>query len=137
VNGTWRYPNEFQLKRFIAEDNRILQDISQKILKRLLLTQMVIEVDDELLPHFEDDKVGRKHIEKSQNYFDIKNKQLFQRIYGEDEELVQNIMKAIDHFLESVSKKLPNDLYRAADLILKADQDPAIYGDTIEMTKIE
>ena len=137
VKGDWRFPNEHELSKFLKEDNQVLHEITQLILKRVLLTQLLIEVDDELIPHFEDDNRARNLIQKSQGHLDRKNKLIFAKIFSEDEQIAQSMMKAIDHFLTTVSKKKPDQLYRIADLILRAEEDNSLYDPTITLTKLK
>lgn len=137
VDGSWRYPNEHELTKFIKQDNKIINHINQIILKRVILTNILLEVDDELIPHFEDDSRSRNLLQKSQAHLNRKNAQLFVRLFGENEEVLQNLMKAIDGFLNAMSGKKAEEIWRVADLILRAEEDNELYDKNITLNKLK
>lgn len=137
VNGKWKFPNEHELHRFILEDNKVIAEINRMILKRVLLTQILIEVDDWLKPHFEDDNRARNLLTKCQDHLDRKNTHLFNKVYKQDEQMAQNMLKSLDHFLTTIANKRPEDVYRISEMILEAEKDESLLPESITMSKVE
>ena len=137
VDGKWKHANEHQYRQFLVDDQLIIKIVSDLIVKRSILTQLLIELDDELKPHFEGDNQGLNHIQKSQDYLDRKNKKTYHTLHGQNEQLLFNIMNAIDGLTSTLSKKSVDDLLKINDLILRAEKDPSLYAEKIPLKIVE
>ncbi len=104
VNGTYKHINEHELKRFKAEDETFVKDLSMKMFKRIVLCQLLMELDDELIPLNEDNKYVRGLLERSNKAIERLAAEQYNNLYDHDKDLLINIMNQVDLFTSNAAK---------------------------------
>ncbi|AGO48588.1 hypothetical protein Phi18:3_gp076 [Cellulophaga phage phi18:3] len=96
VDGTWIRINEHELKKFMEEDNDKMISLTRKMVKRTIITQLLLEGDDELKVDYEDDKYFKSTLEKSNRECERIASRQFDKVYDADNVTSQNLMNAVD-----------------------------------------
>lgn len=102
VDGKWFTINEHEWRQWVKKDNEYIDRFVKKLLKRVILAQLLIENDDSLIEDFEDVPQFRKLLERTNKESEriaIKN---YDRLYAVDKTVLQNLTNAID----SITKKM-------------------------------
>lgn len=138
VSGGWSSINEHEWRNWVKEDNAYIENMSQKLIKRTMVAQLLLEVNDELIQDNEDNKYLRNKLEKSNRECERIVKKNYDTIYGADENLVQNVMNKIDELTTNLSKLNAVELMDINAMVGKYIEDPEKYRSrAIEMEKIE
>lgn len=104
VDGNWLEINEHEWKQWVEKDNAYIEEFAQKLVKRIILTQLLIELDDELIDDCEDQPQFRKLLERTNKESEriaIKN---YDRLYTVDKSVLKTLMTAIDEVTGKMAK---------------------------------
>lgn len=138
VNGTWLLINEHEWKRWVKEDNSYIEKFTQKLVKRTILTQLLIELDDELIADHEDIPQFRKLLERSNKEAEriaVKN---YDRLYAIDKTILQNLMNTIDGITDKMSGLDVADFIYLDKAVKEFIENPEKFREEeVELIKIE
>lgn len=65
VDGKYRRPNEHELKKHLIKEQEYFQELTSKLVHRIILAQALIECNDDLRDDYADDKYISNILEKS------------------------------------------------------------------------
>lgn len=138
VNRNWFSINEHEYRKWAEEDNKHMMLLSHKLVKRILLTQLLIELDDELESDFNNDKYMRNVIEKSKKQCERLVVAQYNKIYETDKTYVTNFMNSIDDFATTCAQFKIEDFLHINTLIRRYNENPEQYQDKmIAFTKLD
>lgn len=109
ADGTWKGVNEHEWKKWVEIDNAYVEEFTIKLIKRTLLAQLLLELDDELIPDFEDNKYFKGLLEKSNKECERIACKSYDRLYGADKEMSQNLMNQVDDYTSKAAKLAIHD----------------------------
>lgn len=137
VDGTWMEVNEHEWKKWVAKDNTHMEELSQKLVKRIVLAQLLLELDEELKQDYEEKKYFRGLLEKSNKEAERITCEQFDKLYSVDKDILQNIMSKVDDITTVLAKAKITDYVQIEVLLKKYFADPEKYQtDKIELTKV-
>jgi hypothetical protein len=138
VDGNYTYPNEHELRKFIALENAYVENITHKLIKRVMLGQLIIELDDELRVDFKDDKYIRNQIEKTEKIFLRIIDDKYQAMYGANKEVLQTLLNKMEGTVTKIAKFRPDDFYELDEWLEKFLENPEAYRkEDVELVKID
>lgn len=138
VSGIWKEPNEHELRKHIEEENKYFEEYSYRLIKRVIYTQLLLEVDSDLMQDHADDKDMRKLLERCETRFDRLVKDHFTRLYHTDKDYLTNFMNGIDSVVSKMAKAGVHEFLIIDKMMDEYLADPAKYTpDVIEMVKID
>lgn len=104
VDGKYKAINEHQLKAFLKEDNAYIEQFSQKLTKRTILAQLLLELDDELIQDFAHDKRMKSVLTRSNKEVERVSCKMYDRVYNAEEKIAQQVMNEIDTMTTNIGK---------------------------------
>jgi hypothetical protein len=138
VTGEWNSVNIGELKVWIQEDNAYIELLTEKLLKRVILTQLLLELDDELLIDYENNPNFKNHLNKSNKAAERIASKQYDRLYGVDKTILQNLMREIDELTSRMASLKMTDFVHLNKLLLKYKLNPEKYQEkTAEFDKIK
>lgn len=138
VNGTWSSVNEHEWKKWVAEDNAYVEAFTIKLIKRTIMAQLLLELDDELIVDFEDNKYFRGLLEKSNKECERIASKSYDRLYGADKSMSQNLMNLVDEFTTKAAGLAIHDFPYLNNMVDKYLENPEEYKkDPVYFTKID
>ena len=138
VDGSWKTINEHELRKHIKSEEEYQQQLSFKLVKRILFTQLLMEVDDELTNDFENDKYIRGILEKSEKQFIRLISEQYNKFYQIDKQAVHNFLKHIEGVISKVAKVNIESFYDLDKHIEKFILNPEAYkSEVVEFEKID
>lgn len=127
ADGTYKSINEHQWRKWVKEDNIKLERLSQRILKRTIYTQLLLELDDQLKEDHEGEKNFINHINKTQKVAERLANKMYDRIYEADKENLTNIEKQVDEITSTLSSASIYDLVHLNVLVKDYFKNPEKY----------
>ncbi len=124
VDGKYKAINEHQLKQFLKEDNAFIAEFSQKMLKRTVLAQLLIELDDDLIQDFGDDKRMKSVLTKSNNEVERVATKMYDQVYGTEENIAQEVMNELDGFTSDIGAMPLEHLLVVRKIVKEYKKDP-------------
>ena len=136
VTGGWSSINEHEWKKFVEKDNAYIEALSQRLIKRIIIAQLLLEVNDELIEDNEDNKYLKNKLEKSNKECERIVRKNYDTLYYTDENMVQNVLNKIESLTEKLSKMNIVEIMDVEDIVSRYLEDPEKYrSETIEMEK--
>ncbi|WNH10069.1 hypothetical protein [Thalassobellus suaedae] len=134
----WSEINEHEYRAWFKEDHEYMMDLSNRLVKRVLLSQILLELDDSLEPDFEDNKYFKNVLEKSKKQCERLANDQFDRLYGIDETYVTNFTNTIDNVATLCTKLGLQDYVHLSKLLEDYAANPEKYQkDTVEFIKLD
>ena len=138
VDGKYKSINEHQWRKWVKEDNIKLERISQRILLRTILAQLLLENDDQLKEDHENEKNFINHLNKTEKAAERLSNKIYDRIYDADRNMLTNIEKNIAELAKTLSAADVYDLVHINQLVKDYFKDPEKYQKKeIEFVKID
>ena len=138
VTGEWLSVNIGELRSWIADDNAYIEKLTQKLLKRVILTQLLLELDDELLVDYENNPNFRNHLNKSNKAAERIASKQYDRLYGLDKTILQNLMNEVDELTEKMASLEISEFIHLNRLMDKYKANPDTYREkVVEFIKIQ
>lgn len=103
VDGTWSAINMHEYRKWVEEDNLFIEGLTRKMLKRIILAQLLIELDDELIELNEGNKYFRNILEKSNKQSERIVNEQYDRLYHYNKDMLINFANSIDKFTENAA----------------------------------
>ena len=127
VDGRWTYPNEHEVKKHIEAEEKYLTELTHRLVKRVLMTQLLMELDDDLKKDYADDKYMRSILDRSEKAFFRLTEGAYGKMYNIDKTMLQNFMKHIDTFTSKCAKVPLHEFYHLNDMMEKYLANPEAY----------
>lgn len=127
VDGYWSSINEHEWRAWAEKDNEYIIKLSHKLVKRILLSQLLIELDEELEDDFEGDKHFRNTLHKSTKQCERILKDQYNKLYETDKTFLTNFMNNIDDFVGTCSTFQIQDFIHLNKLMEKYAENPKAY----------
>ena len=135
-SGKWNTPSEKEAKEWYKLYQSNIAKLTNKLLKRIIVAELLIEIDESL----EDNNVGDKHfrnlLKKSNKKASLIADKRFDDVYKADPDLTQNILISIEQHAENLSQLKINDYPFFIEYCKKYFENPEKYRDLkVEFTK--
>lgn len=138
VDGRWREVNVHELRKHLEAEQEYFSELNEKLVKRVILTQVLMELDDDLKKDFVDDKYMRNVLDKSEKQFSRLVEGAYDRMYKIDKTMLQNFMNQIDSLTSKCAKVPLQEFYFLNEFIDLYLADPKKYHtDTVLLDKID
>jgi len=137
-DGDWRLPDKDKFIKFKQEDDVFVEMLTQKMIKRVILAQILLEVDEDLKTHNEHDRYLNNILDKSIKQCERISVKYYDRLYDIDGEMLQNMVNIKDRIAEKISKIEVGDwphFEKHADEFFKSPE--SFRSDVIELDKID
>ena len=138
IDREWFPINKHELRAWMKEDNAYIEKLTQKLVKRIILGQLLLEIDDDLLADAENTPNLRNHLLKSNKALERIVEKNYDRLYGVDKQILQNLMNEVDELTSKMAGLEITDFIHINRLMDKYKLDPKKYQEKeILFTKIE
>jgi len=139
VSGKYVRINEHELKQWSLKDNELMNKITQKLIKRIILCQLLLESDDDLKEFNKDSPRLSKLIDRSNRECERIACEQYDKLYDVDKDILLSLMNNIDEMTESLSKVGVADFFYVKQLVDQYLKNPSIIQDkaVIEITKAQ
>ena len=138
VNREWSAINEHEWKKWVKTDNEIIKKISNKLVKRVIMAQILLEINDDLIDDHQDNKYLKSVINKSNKECERIVKKNYDMMYDQDETLVQNLLNKIENLTKNLSELTVGQLVDVDALLRGYIKNPDKYqSEAIEMKEIK
>lgn len=130
--------NEHEYRKHVKEEELYQQEFSYRLVKRILYTQLLIELDDELKQDFSDDKYVLGLLERCEKQFERLVKEQFARFYNIDKQITNNFLKQIELFVSKVSKVRIDTFFDLNEMMDQYLADPNKFKlDVVYLDKVD
>lgn len=137
VKGIWSDPNEHEIRDFQERDKLYFQEFTFKLIKRIMYTQLLLELDDDLKEDFSDDKYMQNILEKSEKQFIRVVKETYPRMYAIDKNTLNTFMRSMEEFISKISKVLPHEFLFMNVAIDRYLENPELFTpENVEIVKV-
>ena len=138
VSGGWSAINEGEWKKWVKKDNEYINKLSHKLVKRVIMAQLLLEINDDLAEDHEDNKYLKNVLNKSNKECERIVKRNYEKLYSSDESLLQNVLNKIENLTKNLSQMNIEQFVDVDALVQSYIKNPEKYqSKTIEMTKIK
>lgn len=138
VTGEWSSVNVGELKKWIEKDNKYMEALTQKLLKRVILSQLLLELDDELMQDYKDNSNFKNHINKSNKAAERLFSKQYDELYKVDKTTLQNFMGQVDELTSLTSSFELTDFLYLNIIVKDYKNNPQKYQEAkIQFTKID
>jgi|GEM_PF-3280006 len=138
VSGKWADPNEHEIKAFEKKDLAYFQELTYKLINRVLYAQLLLEIDDDLKKDFMDDNYMRGIIERSEKQCTRLITENMAKMYGANKEALFTFLNTIERVTKKLSTRLPHEFLFFEKAIDKCIENPeAFMPDNVEMVKLD
>ena len=103
VNGTWIEINEHEQKAWVKQDDIYMQSLTRKLLKRVIISQLLLELDEDLMEDFKDDKRMNSVLSRSTKECERVCAEQYNKLYNIDKTFLQNFINQVDQFTSTCS----------------------------------
>lgn len=138
VNGSWLPINQHELKKHLKSEELYRELLTKKLVKRILFSQLLMELDDSLKEDFEDDKYVRGILERSEKQFERLVMEQYDKFYKIDKQMVLNFLKHIETFANKAINLGVEDFYQVNEMLDLYLSNPEKYhSDVVLLEKID
>ena len=138
VNGTWTKVNEHEVRQFIEKENKHMEELNNKLVKRVILSQLLLELDDELKEDYSDDKYIHGLLERCDKAFERLIREAYKRMYDIDKTFLINLLKNVDGAVDKISKVEVQNFIPLNNLLEDFSKNPEKYiPKAVEMTILD
>lgn len=138
LDTDWSHATKLEVEDWLKKDDEYIEAFTRKLVKRIILAQVLIEQNDELIA----DNVESKHLV---NLLRKSNKELerivgkhFDNIYGADKTITTNLSNAIDKVSKQLSELQVQQFIIVEDFLTSLKNNPEQYEKkSYQLTKIE
>ena len=138
VDGKWSAINEHEYRDWIRKDHEYMVDLSERLVKRVMFSQLLLELDDSFEKDFQDNKHFKNVLERSKKQCERLITSQYDRLYDTDKTYVTNFMNSIDGFITTCSKLGIDDFIHLNETIADYVKNPEKYqAETVELTQLD
>jgi hypothetical protein len=138
VDGKYSEINEHEHKKWVERDNDYMKTLTTKLMKRIILSQLLIELDEDLVVDYKDDKRMNTLLRRSTKECERVTAKGYDMLYDKNKNLVNGIMVELDEFTTKIARINPEDfvfLNKMADDYLV--NPSKFHQGTVKMTQIQ
>lgn len=138
VDGKWLPINQHELKKHLKSEELYREQLTKKLVKRILFTQLLMELDDSLKEDYENDNYVRGILERSEKLFDRLVTEQYAKFYSIDKQIVLNFLKHIETFVDKSVNLGVEDFYQVNEMLDLYLSNPEKYrSDVVMLEKID
>ena len=138
VAGDWLAINQHELKKHLKSEELYREQLTRKLIKRVLFTQLLMELDDSLKEDYENDNYIRGILERSEKLFERLVTEQYAKFYSIDKQMVLNFLKHIETFISKAINLGVEDFYQVNDMLDLYLSNPEKYrSDVVMLEKID
>lgn len=138
VSGAWLHVNEHELRKHLKMEKLYQEQFTYRLVKRILLTQLLLELDDELKADFENDKYIHGLLERCEKQFERLVTEQYTKFYEIDKQMVQNFLKHIEDFVGKAAKLGVHEFYHVVQMMDLYLADPEKFqSELVYLEKID
>lgn len=138
VSGDWLAINQHELKNHLKSEELYREQLTRKLIKRILFTQLLMELDDSLKEDYENDNYVRGILERSEKVFERLVTEQYAKFYSIDKQMVLNFLKHIETFVGKAINLGIEDFYQVNDMLDLYFSNPEKYrSDVVMLEKID
>lgn len=138
VDGKWSAINQHEYREWIKKDHEYMVDLSERLVKRVMFSQLLLELDDTFERDFQDNKYFKNVLEKSKKQCERLITSQYDRLYDTDKTYVTNFMNGIDGFMTKCAALGIDDFIHLNILMDKYVKNPEEYQeDMVELKQLK
>lgn len=138
VIGDWLAINQHELKKHLKSEELYREQLTRKLIKRVLFTQLLMELDDSLKEDYENDNYVRGILERSEKLFSRLITEQYAKFYSIDKQMVLNFLKHIETFVDKAINLGVEDFYQVNEMLDLYLSNPEKYrSDVVMLEKID
>lgn len=138
VDGKWITPNVHEIKKHIEEENAYFEALTYRLVKRIMFTQLLLELDDELVKDYSDDKYVSGLLKRCEKEFLRLVLETYPKMYSIDKQMLISFMNNIDSFVGKIAKLQVHEFVIANKMIDDYLADPNTHTpEIIQLDKID
>lgn len=138
VAGDWLPINQHELKKHLKSEELYREQLTRKLVKRVLFTQLQMELDDSLKEDYENDNYVRGILERSEKLFSRLVTEQYAKFYNIDKQMVLNFLKHIETFVDKAINLGVEDFYQVNEMLDLYLANPEKYrSDVVMLEKID
>lgn len=138
VAGDWLAINQHELKKHLKSEELYREQLTRKLIKRVLFTQLLMELDDSLKEDYENDNYVRGILERYEKVFERLVTEQYAKFYSIDKQMVLNFLKHIETFVEKAINLGIEDFYQVNEMLDLYLSNPEKYhSDVVMLEKID
>jgi hypothetical protein len=138
VNKSWFYVNEHELRKHLKMEEDYFNVLSEKLLRRILMTQLLLELDDDLTKDYAGDKYMQNILLRSEKEFKRLLNDNYDKVFRMNQEVIQNMFKNIEGLVGKMAKLKLDDFYHVNQMFDLFIQDPEKFkADHVVMEKLD
>lgn len=127
VDGKYSRPNEHQLKQHIAKEQKYFQELTEKLVHRIVLGQALIECNDDLIEDYADDKYIKNTIEKSNKQLSRLVEDVYARMYNTEPKMLVYCLEELQKTAKIIGKTKPHHFVGINTLLDEFVKNPEKY----------
>lgn len=138
--------NDCEWKIFAENDDSWKQNIfspeeleyKNKVLRAIIFNQLCMEANDLLIGEPDHDKYLKNLLEKANKGLLRKADKNIKNLYGDEPEMLINVMNSINNFVSKAATKLPHEFFYLNSIIDEYDEDPTKFvGRKVKLEKLK
>lgn len=131
-------PTKAEILAFLETEKVYINEISQKLVKRAILAQLLIELDDELQSEYSDNKNFADKLRKSNQEAERLISKQYDAIYNNNPTIVTNLLNQVDVFVNKCSKLNTEDFMHINTVLDDYINNPEKHKtDKVTLTKLK
>jgi hypothetical protein len=138
ADGKYSAINIHELNKWKKEDRIYLDMLNLKMFKRIVLSQLLMELDDELIEHYQDNKYFRSLLDRTNKETERLVSKQYNDLYNYDKEILHNLMNEVDNLTSKCAKVDIQDFPHLNIYLDKYLDDPKKHqSEKIQFTRID
>ncbi|MBS3914830.1 MAG: hypothetical protein KG003_10035 [Bacteroidetes bacterium] len=138
VKGDWHSINIHELKKHLNSEEKFNTKLAQLLVKRTILCQIMLELDDELKEYYADDNYLKGILQRSEKVFERIAKEEYTKLYNVNKEVLNTFFDSLNSFVGKASKLGVYDFVHADSMLELYLSNPEKYqADFVEIEKVE
>lgn len=138
VDGKFFEVNEHEKKAWIEKDTKYMDSLTKKIVKRIIISQLLIELDEELIEDFESDKRMRSVLTRSTKECERVTVKKYDKLYKTNKTFLTNFINEVDKFTTTCSNFDIHEFIFLNKMVKDYMDNPDKFQpETVQLTKIQ
>lgn len=138
VKGDWHSINIHELKKHLNSEEEFNTKLAHLLVKRTILCQIMLELDDELKEFYADDNYLRGILQRSEKVFERIAKDEYTKLYNVNKDVLNTFLNSLNSFATQASKLGVYDFVHANSMLELYLSNPEKYqSDTVVIDTVE
>lgn len=138
LKSGWSHPTKEEVEEWIKKDDAYIESFTRKLVKRIILAQVLIEQNDELIADNVNDKYLVNQLKKSNKELERVVGKHYDNIYNADKTVTQNIANAVDNITKQLAGLQSQHYIIVENFLTDLKNNPEKFEKkSYELTKIE